>query len=133
MYFFINEQDNSVNTYSDEPIPEFMFHAGLYKVEKPVDHLPEGVHPFNCFYDPVTESIVPSNLVLLTKQELQDYIDQQQAIHEAITSADTDKYNKLVTFLAEVFPNNPTITSILADNTVTQDELQQIENMLNAK
>lgn len=135
MYFFINEQDNSVNTYSPDPIPEFMFHEGLYKVEKPVDHLPEGTDLFLAFYDPVTESIIPNKmgLVPLSKQEFTEYIEQQKAIHQAITSAETDKFAKLVGFLAEMFPGNETIKQILSDNTVTQDELQQIENMLNAK
>jgi hypothetical protein len=85
------------------------------------------------FYDPETDSLIPNALGLqrITEQEFAEYINQQQVINEAITSQDTDKYNKLVNFLAQVFPDNPAIQEILSDSTVTQDELQQIEDMLN--
>jgi hypothetical protein len=136
MHFLINDSDNSVNCVSEEMFPQFMIHEGLTYRELPVDHLPADTVLFLCFYDPETNSIIPNaqGLVELTKQEFQEYIDQQQAIQKSIAqSADADKYTKLVNFLAQVFPDNPTITAMLSDNTVTQDELQQIEDMLNAK
>ena len=134
MYFLINEKDNSVNYASEEPIPDFMTVSyPVYRKELPVDHLPENTILADCFYDPDTDSIIPNTLGLqrITELQLKEYIDQQQLINEAISQQDTDKYNKLVSFLAQVFPDNPAIQEILSDNTVTQDELQAIENMLN--
>jgi hypothetical protein len=134
MYFLINQQDNSVNFASEKPIPDFMTVAyPVYKKELPVDHLPEDIILTDCFYDPDTDSIIPNALGLkrITEQEFAEYINQQQLINQAITQQDTDKYNKLVNFLAQVFPDNAAIQEILSDSTVTQDELQQIEDMLN--
>jgi hypothetical protein len=134
MYFLINQLDNSVNFVSENPIPDFMtLSYPVYRKELSVDHLPEDTILVDCFYDPDTDSIIPNALGLkrITEQEFAEYINQQQLINEAITHQDTDKYNKLVTFLSQVFPDNPAIQEILSDSTVTQDELQQIEDMLN--
>ena len=134
MYFLINQQDNSVNFASEKPIPDFMTVSyPVYRKELSVDHVPEGMNLIDMFYDPETDSLIPNALGLqrITEQEFAEYINQQQVINEAITSQDTDKYNKLVNFLAQVFPDNPAIQEILSDSTVTQDELQQIEDMLN--
>jgi Lhr-like helicase len=134
MYFLINQQDNSVNFASENPIPDFMTVSyPVQRKELSVDHVPEGMNLTDMFYDPETDSLIPNALGLqrITEQEFAEYINQQQVINEAITSQDTDKYNKLVNFLAQVFPDNPAIQEILSDSTVTQDELQQIEDMLN--
>ena len=134
MYFLINQEDNSVNCASETPIPDFMTVAyPVYRKELPVDHLPEGTILADCFYDPETDSLIPNALGLqrITEKEFSEFINQQQLIGQAITQQETDKYNKLVTFLAQVFPDNPAIQEILSDSTVTQDELQQIEDMLN--
>jgi Lhr-like helicase len=134
MYFLINQQDNSVNCASEKPIPDFMTVSyPVYRKELSVDHVPEGMNLTDMFYDPETDSLIPNALGLqrITEREFAEYINQQQLINEAITSQDTDKYNKLVNFLAQVFPDNPAIQEILSDSAVTQDELQQIEDMLN--
>jgi hypothetical protein len=133
MFFLINTKDNSVNCYSEHDIPDWMMVSyPTYKVEISDDKLPENVEELNAyFYDKQNDCLIHSDLKRMTDSELQEYIDQQQVIDQAITSQDSEKYNKLVEFLAKVFPNNPDIEAILSDNTVTQDELQQIENMLN--
>ncbi len=135
MYFLINESDNSVNCASEQPFPEFMCHAGLFKVEADVSHLPEGTILVDCFWNPDNQTIIlnTEGFQRITEQEFAAYINQQQLINQAISSADVDKYNKLVNFLASVFPDNEQIRSILADETVTQEELQQIEDMLGNK
>jgi Lhr-like helicase len=134
MYFLINQQDHSVNFVSENPIPDFMTVSyPVYRKELPVDHLPEDMNLVDCFYDPETDSIIPNALGLqrITEQEFAEYINQQQLINQSISQQDTENYNKLVNFLAQVFPDNPAIQEILSDSTVTQDELQQIEDMLN--
>ena len=136
MHFLINNKDNSVNCVSEQMFPQFMIHQGLSYYELPVDHLPENENLFLCFYDPSTNSIIPNSqgLIRLTTNEFKEYIDQQQLIQTAIKkNSESEKWNKLVNFLNQVFPNNSTINEILADNEVTTDELQQIENMLNGQ
>jgi hypothetical protein len=134
MFFLINTLDNSVNCQSEHDIPDWMMVSyPTYKVEIPDDKIPKDVDLSVYFYDKENECLIPHELGLkrMAENELQEYIDQQQVINQAIASQDSEKYNKLVEFLAKVFPNNPDIEAILSDNTVTQDELQQIENMLN--
>jgi hypothetical protein len=133
MYFLINEKDNSVNCVSTKPFPDFMVHQGIYRKELPVDHLPEDIELEDCFYDPTEDTIIPNalGLVRMEQQEFAEYINQQQLIAASITSAETEKYQKLLIHLASLFPNDPTIKEILSDSVVTQDELQQIEDMLN--
>jgi len=131
MYFLINESDNSVNCHSTEPFPDFMVHKGIFRKELPVDHLPEDTNWYDCFWDPDTDTIKPGLLQRITHLEFQAWIDQQQQMHEAITQQQTVKYQTLVSYLASLFPNDPKIKEILSDGTVTEDELQQIENMLN--
>ena len=133
MYFLINDEDNSVNTWSHSPIPSFMKHSGLTAVERPVDHFPEDTDWMSLFYDPDTDSMIPNKLgmVRIEMREFQEYLDQQQMIQSAITQAETEKYNKLVMHMASLFPDDPTIKEILSDGVITQDELQQIEDMLN--
>lgn len=134
MHFLINKMDNSVNFASEEEIPEFMNDPTMtYYVEASVDHMPEDTVFVDCFWDPENNVIIPNSLGLqrISEQELAEFINQQQLINQAITQTDTDKYNTLVNFLATVFPDNEQIKSILSDQTVTQDELQQIEDMLN--
>jgi hypothetical protein len=133
MYFLINEKDNSVNCVSTKPFPDFMVHTGIFRKELPVDHLPEGTDLEDCFYDPEEDSIIPNalGLVKMEQQEFAEYINQQQLIAASITASETEKYQKLVTHLASLFPNDPTIAEILSDSVVSQDELQQIEDMLN--
>lgn len=135
MHFLINDSDKSVNCVSENPFPRFMVHAGLLEVELPVDHLPPGHNLTHCYFDPDTNSIIldPAGpRRILTGTELEDLINQQQAIQQAVTSAENEKFTKLVNALNSLFPDNAAIQEILSDNIVTQDELQAIEDMLNA-
>jgi hypothetical protein len=134
MHFLINDSDKSVNYFSEEPIPEFMNHSGTTLIEASIDHLPPETDLTTCFYDSENNTIIldPKGIrIPMTAQELQEFIDQQQLLQQAITSAETDKFNKLVAALATLFPDNAAIQEILSDNTVSADELQQIEDMLN--
>ena len=134
MYFLINTIDDSVNFNSPDPIPDWMMVAyPVYRAEVPDNELPEGVDLHYCYYNKENNSIYPSpmGLTRLSAKELQEFIDQAQLTQQAVSQQDTDKYNKLVEFLAKVYPDDPAIQAILADNTVTTDELQTIENMLN--
>jgi len=135
MYFLINDSDNSVNAWSNEPIPSFMNHTGTTAIEKSVDQFPDDTDWHDLFYDPSTDTMIPNKLGLIKMEtkEVIEYIEQQKQIQQAITQAETKKYQDLVTHLASLFPNDPKIKEILSDGVVTQDELQQIENMLNAK
>jgi len=135
MYFLINP-DNTVNFASHEQIPEFMNHSGTRKLELPVDHLDKDDVVYlqdECKYDEAANSIVPSGWKRATADEIKTMIDQQQAINEALKQQESEKYNKLVSALAKLFPDNVEIKSILDDNVITQDELLQIEAMLNNK
>jgi small-conductance mechanosensitive channel len=135
MYFLINS-DNTVNFASHEEIPEFMNHSGTWKIELPVDHLDKDDVTYlqdECKYDEASNSIIPSGLRRASLDELKVMLDQQQAIQQALTQQESEKYNKLVSALAKLFPDNAEIKAILSDNVITTDELQQIEDMLNSK
>ena len=135
MYFLINS-DNTVNFASHEEIPEFMNHSGTWKIELPVDHLNTDNVVYlqeECKYDLASNSIIPSGFKRMTADEVRDMVQQQELIQQALKQQETEKYNKLVSALANIFPDNAEIKSILSDGVVTQDELQQIENMLNSK
>lgn len=131
MYFLINS-DTSVNHASVEEIPDWYDPDNeLLRVEADVDHLPEDIELVDCFWDAEAEQIITKNDYLrMTYEEMDEFIDQQQALNEALTASDTDKFNKLVSFLDQMFPDSDQIKQILADDVVTQEELQQIEDML---
>ena len=135
MYFLINDEDNSVNYVSENPIPEFMLHEGITAIEKSIDHLPEGTQLLHCYFDPDTDLIIldpRGPRTELTKTEIGAVIEQQRLLQSAITQAESEKWTRLTTVLQLLFPNNTEIQSILSDGQVTQDELTQIESMLNA-
>jgi hypothetical protein len=131
MYFLINDEDNSVNCYSAEPLPDFMAHTGLSKKELPVDHLPEDTNYYDCFWDQETNTIKPGLVERISHDEFKAWIDQQQVIQQAITQQEQGKWNTLLAHIASKFPDDPKITEILSDGVVTDTELQQIEDMLN--
>jgi hypothetical protein len=136
MYFLINPEDNSVNCFLETEFPDF-YNPGGEKLnigDQDVSYLAEDQDLYDLFWDPDTETLVPrEDWIRLSKEELAEFIDQQQALNEALTISDGEKYNKLVDFLAKQFPGDVTIQEMLSDNEVTQDELAQIEEMLNAE
>lgn len=138
-YYLINDQDNSVNHFQDTAHPEFMKGSTTYEVQYDIDSSDlsdeDKEDIFMLFWDKEAEKLIPNamKLVKMTKAELQEWIDEQQLLAQAVSKAnDTDKYNKLVNLLKQLYPDNPAIDEILTDENVTQDELAEIETMLNS-
>lgn len=142
MYFIINDSDKSVCWWGEEEPPTRWVIQGKQTVieisEEQIDR-PEGnespLQEF--FWDEVnqkltldTSTISDEPVFYLPDAELFALIENQRALESAVSSAQTELYNKLVLRLAELFKDDPTISEILSDQIITVDEFATISEML---
>jgi hypothetical protein len=133
-HFLINDADNSVNCVSDQPHPQFMIHEGLSVHELPIDHLPENTNLIDCHYDPDTNSIIPNKMgfTRISAAQFNDLEAQQRLMSAAAEQAQKEKIDLVFNHLLTLYPDDPVLKEIISDGIITQDELQQIEQMLNS-
>lgn len=143
MYLLINNLDNSVNNASETPFPDFMVHEGLSRKEVDLEtqsHLTEEEksNVIDLFWKQDDSGLESSELVFrrINEKELQELIDQQQELQIALVKSESEqskeKFNQIAAALIQLFPDNEQIKAILSDNEITQDELNEIENLLNS-
>lgn len=142
--FIIINPDKSVNWVGDQAPPDKYVLDNMSVIEITEDQIdrPEGdtsnLHEY--FWEEETQKLVldpvkflgedAANLGVIAKEDLQALIDQQIALNAAITSAQSEVYNKLVVALAQKFIDDPVIAEILSDQIITVDEFATIAEML---
>lgn len=135
MYFIINDSDKSVNWAGNTAPWAPMVHEGTYSIQLPVDHLPSNTDFIMCFHDPEANTIIENTMGLqqIAEAEALEIVNQQVALQEAISSAEGQKYDELVGKLMTIFGDDPRIVEILSDETITVDEFETINSMLNGE
>lgn len=141
MFFLINDSDNSINfvTDSEEKILPGQCHEGLTQVEIPDETLPslERDVLIDLFYVPPSEGesygrIADKGFRKVPHEEIVALLEREEEFLLAYQNQEGENFNKLVSALQELFPNNEQIAQLVSDEMITADELSEIESIFNS-